>query len=178
MNRNFLLFTFLLPTLYATGQSYKLHGKITNARLEPLAFVSVQVKEWQTGTTTKENGEYELLLEEGVYDLVISMIGYKSQVMKTRSRYRPLTKIGGNPGWRTLLYFVPIVNVVISIWLTNMISKSFGKDEGFMAGLIFLGFIFWPILGFGSAKYLGPYGDTAAFQAYREKNKFEFAQAQ
>ena len=43
-----------------------------------------------------------------------------------------------------------------------MISKSFGKDEGFTAGLLFLGFIFWPILAFGSAKYLGPYGDPAA----------------
>jgi hypothetical protein len=44
------------------------------------------------------------------------------------------------------------------VWVYNMISKSFGKDEGFTVGIIFLPFIFWPILGFGDAKYQGPYG--------------------
>ncbi len=85
-----------------------------------------------------------------------------------------MTKIGGKPGYWVLLCLIPIVNLVFLIWLYNMISKSFGKDEGFTAGLVLLGIIFWPILGFGSAKYLGPYGDPAAFAAYQEKNKFDF----
>lgn len=38
-------------------------------------------------------------------------------------------------------------------WTYNMVSKSFGNDEGFTAGLVFPGFIFWSILGFGSARY-------------------------
>lgn len=80
-----------------------------------------------------------------------------------------MLKIGGKPGWWLLLFLVPFVNVVIGIWLTNMISKSFGKDEGFTVGLLFLGFIFWLILGFGDAEYQGPYGDPVAFQAYQEK---------
>ncbi len=87
-----------------------------------------------------------------------------------------MTKIAGKPGYWTLLIFIPFVNFVIIVWLYNMISKSFGKDEGFTAGLIILGFIFWPILGYGSAKYLGPFGDRAAFDAYQEKNKFDFEQ--
>ncbi|HEX4876855.1 MAG TPA: DUF5684 domain-containing protein [Chitinophagaceae bacterium] len=87
-----------------------------------------------------------------------------------------MTKIGGKPGYWTLLCLIPLVNIVFIIWLYNMISKSFGKDEGFTAGLILLGFIFWPILGFGSAKYLGPFGDPAAFQAYQGKNSFDFEQ--
>ena len=33
------------------------------------------------GTTTKENGTYELTLEVGRYNLVVSMIGYKKQVV-------------------------------------------------------------------------------------------------
>jgi len=33
-----------------------------------------------------------------------------------------------------------------------MLSKSFGKDEAFTVGLILLGIVFLPILGFGSAK--------------------------
>ena len=55
-----------------------------------------------------------------------------------------------------------------------MISKSFGKDEGFTAGLVFLGFIFFPILGFGPAKYLGPFGNPEAFASYQGKGKFDF----
>jgi hypothetical protein len=38
------------------------------------------------------------------------------------------------------------------------IAKSFGKETGFGIGLVFLGFIFFPILGFGSATYTGPNG--------------------
>ena len=89
-----------------------------------------------------------------------------------------MTKIGGKPGYWTLLCLIPFVNLVFMIWLYNMVSKSFGKDEGFTAGLIILGFIFWPILGFGSAKYLGPFGDPAAFAAQQGKDKFDFEQKQ
>jgi len=74
-----------------------------------------------------------------------------------------MTKIGGKPGWWVLMMFVPIANIVYMIWLTNMVSKSFGKDEGFTVGMIFLGIVFWPILAFGSAQYIGPYGDPVAF---------------
>jgi len=85
-----------------------------------------------------------------------------------------MLKIGGKPGWWLLMFIIPIANIVCLIWINNMISKSFGKDEGFTAGLIFLGFIFWPILGFGDAKYLGPYGDQAAFRAFQGKDQFDF----
>lgn len=87
-----------------------------------------------------------------------------------------MTRIAGKPGYWTLLIFIPIVNIVIAIWLYNMISKSFGKDEAFTVGLVLLGLIFWPILGFSDAKYLGPYGDPAAFAAWQGKDQFEFEQ--
>ena len=85
-----------------------------------------------------------------------------------------LTKIAGKPGIWTLWCLIPVVNIVFVIWLYNMVSKSFGHDEGFTAGLLLLGFIFWPILGFGKSKYLGPYGDPVAFRAYQEQHKFDF----
>lgn len=88
-----------------------------------------------------------------------------------------LTKIGGKPGWWLLLMFIPVVNIVIIIWLYNMVSKSFGKDEGFTIGLILLGVIFWPILGFGAAKYLGPYGDPVAFREHQTP-QFDFEKKQ
>ncbi len=89
-----------------------------------------------------------------------------------------MTKIGGKPGWWVVLCLIPFINMIFLIWLDNMISKSFGKDEGFTVGLVLLGIIFWPILGFGAAKYLGPFGDPVAFRAYQEKDKFDFEQQQ
>ncbi|MCD4791654.1 MAG: DUF5684 domain-containing protein [Bacteroidales bacterium] len=67
-----------------------------------------------------------------------------------------LIEIVGKPTWWVILLFVPFVNYVILIWITNLLSKSFGKDVGFTLGLLFLGIIFFPVLGFGSAEYKGP----------------------
>lgn len=69
-----------------------------------------------------------------------------------------MLEIVGKPMIWILWLLLPCVNIVFGIWLTNLISKSYGKSEGFTLGLIFFGFIFWPILGFGSARYLGPAG--------------------
>ncbi|HEV8284345.1 MAG TPA: DUF5686 and carboxypeptidase regulatory-like domain-containing protein [Chitinophagaceae bacterium] len=74
-----LLLSFLAFT--SRAQLVKVHGKITDNKLEPLAFVTLQVKELGYGAVSKENGEYELMLEEGKYDLVISMIGFKPQLL-------------------------------------------------------------------------------------------------
>jgi len=89
-----------------------------------------------------------------------------------------MLKIGGKPAWWLLLFLIPGVNLIFAIWTVNMISKSFGKDEAFTVGLLLLGIIFWPILGVGSAKYLGPYGDPVAFRAYQEQHKFDFENKQ
>lgn len=78
-----------------------------------------------------------------------------------------LLKIIGKPGWWLLLFLIPFVNLIFAIWAINLLSKSFGKEEGFTLGLIFLGIIFYPILGFGDARYIGPAGDPIAFQEYQ-----------
>mgnify|MGYP001368150802 FL=1 len=69
-----------------------------------------------------------------------------------------LLQIIGKPWWWLLLFLIPFVNLIFAIWVTNLLSKSFGKDEGFTIGLILLPIIFLPILGLGSAKYAGPAG--------------------
>jgi hypothetical protein len=84
-----------------------------------------------------------------------------------------LLKIVGKPGWWLLLFFIPFVNIVFLIWTYNMLSKSFGKDEAFTVGLILVGFIFFPILAFGNAQYLGPYGNKQEFDNRNLKN-YEF----
>lgn len=84
-----------------------------------------------------------------------------------------LLKIAGKPGWWLLLYLVPVANLIFYIWTLNMVSKSFGKDEGFTVGLFLLGFIFFPILAFGPSRYLGPYGNPVEFQL-RQNPAFDF----
>ena len=69
-----------------------------------------------------------------------------------------LLQIVGKPWWWILLFLIPFVNIIFAIWMLNMLSKSFGKNEGFTVGLLFLSFIFLPILAFGKAKYVGAAG--------------------
>jgi Family of unknown function (DUF5684) len=64
-----------------------------------------------------------------------------------------LLQIAGRPIWWIILLFIPLVNVVIGIIVSLDIAKNFGKGVGFGIGLALLGFIFYPILGFGSAQY-------------------------
>lgn len=68
-----------------------------------------------------------------------------------------ILEIVGKPWWWVLLMiFVPLGNFIWGIWSTNLLAKSFGKNEGFTVGLILLPVIFLPILGFGNAQYEGP----------------------
>ena len=69
-----------------------------------------------------------------------------------------LCKIAGRPGWWLLLMLIPFVNFIVAIIVCIDIAKNFGKGAGFGIGLAFLGPIFFPILGFGSATYEGPAG--------------------
>ena len=67
-----------------------------------------------------------------------------------------MLRIAGRPWWWLLLYLIPLVNIVVAIIVCIDLAKSFGKGTGFGLGLAFLSPIFAMILGFGSARYLGP----------------------
>lgn len=69
-----------------------------------------------------------------------------------------LLDIVGKPWWWLLLSFIPGVNFVIAVWMVNLLSLSFGKGIGFTLGLLFLSPIFYPILAFSNAEYIGPAG--------------------
>jgi hypothetical protein len=62
-------------------------------------------------------------------------------------------KISGKPGWWIILLFIPIVNIVIGIMAMVGLATNFGKETGFIIGMIFLPIIFYPILAFGDAQY-------------------------
>ena len=63
-----------------------------------------------------------------------------------------------------------IATLVIGIINTVKLAKAFGKGGGFAVGLIFLSIIFYCILAFGKAQYIGPEGnvkeEAAAGTAY------------
>lgn len=65
-----------------------------------------------------------------------------------------LTKVGGLSAWWTLLYLVPIVNIVFTIVVALRVGRGFGKGAVFS---IFLLWIFWfvgyLVLGFGQSRY-------------------------
>lgn len=67
-----------------------------------------------------------------------------------------LFKITWGNGWLFLLSLIPFVNIVILIITYVKLAQAFGKGGGFAAGLIFLSFIFLPILAFDSSDYIGP----------------------
>jgi hypothetical protein len=64
-----------------------------------------------------------------------------------------MLRIAGRPAWWLLLLLIPVVNIVIVIIVAVDIARNFGKGVLFGLGLAFLGIIFYPILGFGSAQY-------------------------
>ena len=67
-----------------------------------------------------------------------------------------LLEIVGKPIWWLLLLFIPCVGIVVSVILFIELAKCFGKGAGFGLGLALLSPIFFPLLGFGDAKYRGP----------------------
>ncbi len=75
-------------------------------------------------------------------------------------------KISGVSPWFLLIFlaaWIPVVGAiavfVLNIYQTHQFSKSFGKDIGYTIGLIFVPTIFYMILAFGSAEYVGPGGN-------------------
>lgn len=58
------------------------------------------------------------------------------------------------PWWWLFFWIFPYINIVWVIWSWNLMVKSFGKSEGFTVGIIFLSFIFIPILAFGNSQYI------------------------
>ena len=67
-----------------------------------------------------------------------------------------LLKIVGRPGWWLLLYFIPLVNFVISIIVAIDLAKAFGKSSAYGIILLWIfSFVGYIALGFSNDKYVG-----------------------
>ena len=82
-----------------------------------------------------------------------------------------MLEIVGKPMIWILWLLIPCTAPIFAIWTVNLLMKSFGKSEGYTVGVIFLPFIFLPMLAFGSSKYLGP-SAAEARQGFGPQNGF------
>ena len=64
--------------------------------------------------------------------------------------YVVMLRIIQKPWWWILLILIPYIGMIWGIWSLNLFVKSFGKGTGYTVGVIFLPFIFLPMLAFSS----------------------------
>jgi len=79
------IFTFVLSLLLTSQLISQIRGTVIDENQSPLPYVSIYVEGTTTGTTTNINGEYELKLPNGRYELVYQYVGYA----QTTSSYCP-----------------------------------------------------------------------------------------
>jgi hypothetical protein len=116
-------------------------------------------------------------LQEGalaVVGLLFTLIPLLFALVTLAGMWKVFTK-AGQPGWAAI---IPIYNVYILVaevagrdilWVILSIvipiviviplidvAKAFGKGTGYGIGLWLFAFIFFPLLGFGDARYQGP----------------------
>ena len=71
-------------------------------------------------------------------------------------------------GWRFLMLLIPFYNISLAIQTQVKLARAFGKSGGFAVGLIFLPYVFQPILGFDGSAYLGVPGKGGGRRVQRE----------
>jgi len=64
-----------------------------------------------------------------------------------------IIRMASKPDWWIFLFFIPFINLVAFVVVNVDLAKNFGKDIGFAIGMIYLSFIFFPILAFGEAEF-------------------------
>jgi hypothetical protein len=60
-------------------------------------------------------------------------------------------EITGRPTWWIVLYLIGIGGLILPFDL----AKCFGKSTGFAVGMLLFPYVFYPMLGYGDARYLG-----------------------
>jgi hypothetical protein len=84
-----------------------------------------------------------------------------------------MAEIAGKDPVYGLLTLIPVVGIVFAIILTIEFCKVFDVGAGFAIGLILLPFVFWPMLGFGKARYVGLGGGRPRRRRPRYEDEYE-----
>ncbi len=66
-----------------------------------------------------------------------------------------MLEIADLPLWYLLLYLVPFANIYVIFKTFIEFAQKYGKSTGFGVAMVFFPYIFMPIIGFGSAQYIG-----------------------
>lgn len=132
------MFTQLLPMLQQSAVSYEYSSQGSLGTVPTLIILALIIfmiaAIWKVFTKAGEPGWACLI---PIYNIIV------------------LLKISGKPIWWIVLFIIPFVNFIISLLVSLGLAKNFGKGGGFGVGLWLLGPIFFPILGFGDAKFVG-----------------------
>lgn len=65
-----------------------------------------------------------------------------------------ILRISGQSFLWIILYLIPGISYIGDLIICIFLAQRFGKDSLFGIGLSFLGFIFYPVLGFGDAQII------------------------
>ncbi|WP_223847470.1 DUF5686 and carboxypeptidase regulatory-like domain-containing protein [Hymenobacter montanus] len=114
-----LVFALLIIGLPRFSQAGVIRGTVTGANKQGLAFANVAVRGSATSTGSNEQGEYQLRLPAGQYELVFQYVGYRPQV-------QPVRVLGGDS--------VLTVNVTLQPEAYNLgevVVKSSDRDPAY-----------------------------------------------
>lgn len=62
-------------------------------------------------------------------------------------------RVAGRPGWWLILFFIPIVNIVIGLIVALNIAENFGHGAGYGILLWLFPWLMYLVLGFGTDTY-------------------------
>ena len=75
--------TSILLLFFSCFSFAQIKGKVTDSKGNALPYASVTIEKTYIGTSTNENGQYELNVKKsGNYTLVFKILGYKTKTIK------------------------------------------------------------------------------------------------
>ena len=81
MHLRFLLLPFLFFSIVVPIFSQGIRGTISNEQGEAVPFANIYIPQLSTGTTSNIDGNYELKLPEGKWEILFQYLGYQTQTM-------------------------------------------------------------------------------------------------
>ena len=111
-----MLFSFTLNSFAQIEITGEVNDASTN---EPLPFSNIYIIENMSGTTTDQNGKFELNLKPGIYTLQISFVGYRTE------KFRISAKKGLSP-LKIKLYSTDILLQEVTVYASSSSNPNDG----------------------------------------------------
>ena len=89
--RKFVTFTIFLGLLSNLSMAHNLKGNIKDKNGLPIPFATVFFKEASQGTTTNENGDFEITLPSGKYTVTYRSLGFTPKIENITLTNKPIT---------------------------------------------------------------------------------------